>query len=79
MKPSIKPQQDEHADLTAGADARLRGWRGESGHNLIPGELIVFLDVFDLVPGGKSTEYSCDVDSCTLDAGFAEAHSPGPL
>jgi hypothetical protein len=32
------------------------GGIGESRHNLIPGELIVFLDVFDLVPGGKSTE-----------------------
>jgi hypothetical protein len=39
------------------------GGVGESSHNLIPDELIVFLDVFDLVPGGKSTEYSCDVDS----------------
>lgn len=36
----------------------------ERRHDLISPELIIFLDVFDLVACGKSTEYSCNIDSC---------------
>jgi hypothetical protein len=46
----------------------------ESGHDLIAGEPIIFLDVLDLIAGGKSTEYCCDIDSGALDTRFAKAN-----
>jgi hypothetical protein len=46
----------------------------ESSHHLLAGELIIFLDAFDLIACGKSTEYCCDIDSCALDTRFAKAN-----
>ena len=46
----------------------------ESRHDLLAGELIIFLDVFDLIACGKSTEYCCDIDSCAFDTRFAKAN-----
>jgi hypothetical protein len=46
----------------------------EGGHNLIPRELIILLNVFDFISRGKSAKYRCDVDSGSLDAGFPKAN-----
>ena len=43
---------------------------GERSHDLISHEPIIFLDVFDFVACGKSTEYRCDIDSCALDKAY---------
>ena len=47
---------------------------GKSRHDLISGELVIFLDLFDLIARGESPEHGCDIDSCTLDARFSEAN-----
>jgi hypothetical protein len=47
---------------------------GESGRNLILGELIVFPDIFSLVPCSQSAKYSGDIDTGTLNAWFAETN-----
>jgi hypothetical protein len=47
---------------------------GKSRHDLIPRELIIFLDLFDFIARGESPEHGCDIDSCTLDARFSEAN-----
>jgi hypothetical protein len=46
----------------------------ERSHDLIPGEIIIFLGVFDLIPGGESIEYRGDIDSHPLDARFPETN-----
>jgi hypothetical protein len=43
---------------------------GKSRHNLIPRELIIFLDLFDFIACGQSPEHGCDIDSCTVMHGF---------
>jgi hypothetical protein len=47
---------------------------GKGGRDLFPGELVVLLNVFDLIPSGKSAKHGCDVDSCAVDAGFPKAN-----
>ena len=46
---------------------------GKGGHNLIPGELVVFLNLFDLISRGKSTEHGGDINSWRTKIG---SHAP---
>jgi len=50
------------------------GGVGEGRHDLIAGELIIFLDLFNLVSCGKPTEYGCYIDPSPLDAGLTKAN-----
>jgi len=43
---------------------------GKSRHDLIPRELIIFLDLFDLIARGESPEHGCDSD-------YSSIHSAG--
>ena len=50
------------------------GCIGKRRHNLIARELIIFLDSFNGIARGKSTEQRCHIDSCSFDAGLAKSN-----